>query len=277
MPTIRLENCVTCLKCVNDCPSDAIEIETGIISETCIHCGHCVAICPELAVIPDKGKVELQQSHTVTPQQFQELSANLRTCRSFLDKEVDPETLDKLIDNMRHCPSASNARPIKIAVIKSKSTIEKLNQATSSNLLKTISFLTSPLVKGVLKLISPKLNFSKLEVYKRKFLADKEPGSSQICHHAPLVLLFHAPEQKYGMAAADAYIWATYTSLYAGTLGLGTCFNGFIVNAMQRNKGMRKAFGLPEGNQVYASLLIGYPNVKYPNQTGREAPIFQMI
>jgi hypothetical protein len=74
------------------------------------------------------------------------------------------------------------------------------------------------------------------------------------------------------MAAADAYIWATYTSIHANTLGLGTCFNGFITNAMERSKAMHKSFGIPDGHQVYAALLLGHPKVKYINEAGREKP-----
>jgi hypothetical protein len=79
------------------------------------------------------------------------------------------------------------------------------------------------------------------------------------------------------MAAADANIWATYTSIFANTLGLGSCFNGFIVSAMSRSKAMRKEFGLPDKHQIYASLLIGHPKVKYTNEAGREKPGVNLI
>jgi hypothetical protein len=88
-------------------------------------------------------------------------------------------------------------------------------------------------------------------------------------------MLFHAPITKYGMECADAYIWATYTSIYANTLGLGTCFNGFITNAMDRSKSMRKEFGIPDGHRVHAALLIGHPKVKYIHEAGRDIPVAQ--
>ena len=79
------------------------------------------------------------------------------------------------------------------------------------------------------------------------------------------------------MASADAYIWSTYTSLYANSIGLGTCFNGFIVKAMERSKSMRKDYKIPSHHQVYASLLIGHPKVKYINEAGRTAPYQNII
>ena len=269
MPTIQLENCTKCLKCVKDCPSDAIDIDLGTINDSCIHCGHCVAICPESTVFPDEDVINRLHPPTVSPADFQHLSAGIRTCRSYMNREVDEETLNLLIENMKHYPSASNARPVEITIVKTEELVQKLNDQTAQNLIRTIRIFTSPLLMPILQLLAPKLDLPRLNNYKKRSIALQIPGSSLVCHHAPAVILFHAPVTKYSMAGADANIWATYTSIYANTLGLGTCFNGFIVSAMSRHKTMRKEFKLPAGHQVYASLLIGHPKVKYTNEAGR--------
>lgn len=272
MPTIKLEKCIKCLKCVNDCPSDAIDIDEGTINNTCIHCGHCVAICPESTVFPDAESIKKLNSNNFPPADFQHLSASIRTCRSYLSKEVDDEILGMLIENMKHYPSASNSRPIEITIIKTRDIIQSLDNQTAQRLIKTLKIITSPFLKPIIGFIAPKIEVSALNDYKNKFISRQTPESSQVCHHAPVVLLFHAPVSKYGMAGADAYIWSTYTSIYANTLGLGTCFNGFIVKAMDRSKSMRKEFKIPPNHNVYAALLIGHPKVKYTNETGREKP-----
>jgi len=277
MPTINLENCIKCMLCVNDCPSDAIDIEQGTINDNCIHCGHCVAICPESTVFPDEDVIKKLNPNTVLPGDFQNLSARIRTCRSYMNKDVDEGMLYMLLENMKHYPSASNARPVEISIIKTKEEIQKLNDTTARNLINTIRIFTSPLLMPILQLLAPKLDLPRLNNYKKQFIAKQVPGSSLVCHHAPAVLLFHAPVTKYGMAAADANIWATYTSIYANTLGLGTCFNGFIVSAMSRSKAMRKEFRIPSGHQVYSALLIGHPKVKYSNEAGRAKPKADLI
>jgi len=277
MPSIHLENCTQCLKCVKDCPSNAIDIEHGSINNNCIHCGHCVAICPESTIYPDEDIISKLQPSTVSPEDFQNLSAGLRTCRSYWEKEVDEATLNLLIDNMKHYPSASNARPVKVNIVKSPEIIQKLNDRTAEKLLSTISFITSPLLRPVLQILAPKLDLPRLNKYKKQYRKRHTPESSLVCHHAPVVFLFHAPVTKYGMAGADAYIWATYTSIFANTLGLGSCFNGFISKAMERSRSMRNEFEIPPGNQVYAALLIGHPKVKYINETGRKIPQARFI
>lgn len=278
MPTIQLENCIKCLLCVKDCPSIAIDIESGTINDSCIHCGHCVAICPEAAVYPDMDReiIKLEPSG-IRPADFQNLSAGIRTCRSYLDREPDGETLELLMENMKHYPSASNARPIEIIVVRSRELVEKLNDRTIQTLLNSVRLITSPLLMPVLKRLAPKMGLDRLASYKKQFEARQTPGASLICHHAPSVLLFHAPVNKLGMTHADAYIWATYTSLFASTLGLGTCFNGFIAIAMQRSKSLRRDFNIPDTHQVYAALLLGYPKVKYTNETGRGKPTVTLL
>ena len=277
MPVIKLENCTRCLKCVKDCPSNAINIDQGTINENCIHCGHCVAICPESTVFPDVGELKKLPSLKLSSVAFRDLSAGIRTCRSYKDKEVEEETLDLLVDNMKHYPSASNARPIEITFVKTRELVQRLNDQTAKTLLSSISLFTSPLLMPILQLLAPKIDLPRLKNYKMQFMARQKPGASLICHHAPVVILFHAPVSSYSMAGADANIWATYTSIFAHTLGLGSCFNGFIVMAMKRNKALRKEFKLPKNHQVYAALLLGHPKVKYIHEAGRARPKSELL
>lgn len=272
MPLIKLEKCIRCMKCVQDCPSDAIDIKKGSISESCIHCGHCVAICPESTIYPENGEITAITPPRFSPEGFRELSAGMRTCRSYRQKDVDEETLALLVENMKHYPSASNARPLEIKIIRTPEEIAKLDHQTASTLIKAMGLITSPFIMPLMQVLAPKLGLPRLKAYRKRFIARESPESSQVCHHAPAVMLFHAPASKFGMAGADAYIWATNTAIYASTLGLGSCFNGFITSAMKRNKKMRAEFGIPPGHEVYAALLLGYPKVKYINEAGRESP-----
>lgn len=277
MPTILLDKCIKCLKCVKDCPSNAIDIEKGDINKSCIYCGHCVAICPEKAVVPDFGAITPLKKANVTPADFEQLSAGLRSCRSYLDKPLPEEIILKLIENVKHYPSASNARPVQITVIRTAEKVQEINDKTTNSLIKTLQFITSPILKPILKVLVPSLNIESLSKYKAQFISRQKTNTSQVCHHAPVVMLFHGQTSKFGMANTDAQIWATYTTLLANTMGLGTCFIGFIIKAMERDKNLRNDFGIPKGHQVYASLTLGYPKAKYINETSREKPEYSMI
>ncbi len=272
MPVIELANCTGCLKCVKDCPSRAITIETGDIADTCIHCGHCIAICPERTVFPDQGEIVPLRPHSVTAADFSFFTAGIRSCRSYQSKEIPENLLVELVTNIKHCPSASNARPLQITIVRTTEKIQLLNKLTEDSLIKLISFVTSPFISLLIKLFAPKMDLRKLKRYQKSFLAQRKINDSLICHHAPAVLLFHGPSSKTGMLEADANIWATYTSLHANSMGLATCFNGFIVKALGKNGKQNHHFDLPESNRIYAALLIGYPKVKYKQECSRNGP-----
>jgi len=272
MPVIELSRCTKCLKCVKDCPANAITIDTGFISNNCIHCGHCIAICPEMTVFPDKGEIVPLRPNPVSAEDFNSLAAGLRSCRSYLSKEVPEDVLHQLVDILKHAPSASNARPLKVAIVHTPEKVQLLNDLTTESLIRIFSLVTSPFISPLIRLFNPGMDIRKIKSYKRSFVKKQKENKSMICHHAPAVLLFHGPVAKTGMLEADANIWATYASLHAHTMGLGTCFIGFIVKAFGKNGKQNHHFGIPESNRIYAALVVGYPKVKYKQECSREHP-----
>jgi ferredoxin len=277
MPVIDLDKCTRCLKCVKDCPARAIDIESGKIADTCIHCGHCIAICPEMTVFPEHGEIVPLNPHLVTADDFKSFTSGIRSCRSYQSKEVPENLLMELVSNIKHYPSASNARPLQITIVRTKDKIQLLNNLTEDSLIKLFSFITSPAISLLIKLFVPKMNIKKLKRYKDSFVEQKKSNNSMICHHAPAVMLFHGPVSETGMLEADANIWATYTSLYANAMGLATCFNGFIVKAFGKDSKHNHNFGMPKNHRIYAALLIGYPRVNYKQECSRESPKITLI
>jgi ferredoxin len=50
---VDVEKCNGCETCVEECPSEAIEMaeeKAGINAETCVDCGACVDACPSEAI-----------------------------------------------------------------------------------------------------------------------------------------------------------------------------------------------------------------------------------
>lgn len=61
---------------------------------------------------------------------FLELAKKRYSCRSFLEKEIEQEKIDKMLEVARIAPTAVNLQPQRILIIKNKSKIEKLKEAT---------------------------------------------------------------------------------------------------------------------------------------------------
>jgi len=64
---------------------------------------------------------------------------------------------------------------------------------------------------------------------------------------------------------------------YAYSLGLGTCYIGFLNLSLKYSKKLRKLVKLPENRMVYACLIIGYPAYKHLNTASRKKPVMAWI
>lgn len=62
--------------------------------------------------------------------EFLELAKKRYSCRSFLNKEIEKEKIDKILEVARIAPTAVNFQPQRILVIKDKNKIEKLKEST---------------------------------------------------------------------------------------------------------------------------------------------------
>jgi len=96
MPWIDEENCTACGICVDECPVDAIsmETETAVINmAACIRCGICHEICPQDSIRHDKEKIPDKVAENVlTTKKYMNL------CAQYLD---DINEKDKCLHRMK--------------------------------------------------------------------------------------------------------------------------------------------------------------------------------
>ncbi|HPY83111.1 MAG: nitroreductase family protein [Bacteroidales bacterium] len=270
--TLNIELCVRCKLCEQDCPTGAIHIDTQHISNSCIACGHCVAICPTAALLFDNKPVRTLQPQSITAKQFVSLSAHTRSIRHFTSQKISEHILNKLIENLAHCPSSSNNRPVQITIVTDSLTIQSIEKETLQILYTFFSKLTKPVPKFILSLFLTKKEQRKLAYYKHSFEKKIQSNKACITYNAPAIMFFHGKELKTQSLKADANIWATYTSLYAQTYGIGSCFNGFIVQADAQSKKIKHIVNIPKDHTIAACLLLGYPKHTYTHETMRNKP-----
>ena len=68
----------------------------------------------------------------------------------------------------------------------------------------------------------------------------------------------------------DCSYAAYHLVLASETLGLGTCFIGYITAAAGRHRAVREAVELPAGHQVYSTVAIGYSAEKFVRLVPRQ-------
>jgi nitroreductase len=152
---------------------------------------------------------------------FLELMQKRRSVRSFKDKEIPEEILDKILEAIRIAPSAGNIQSYKIKIIRDKETKEKLVKAS----------------------------------FGQKFIAEAPVVIAFLAH--PVEAKRHygdRGEQLYSIQ--DATI-ALYTAHLATTeLGLGSCWIGAF-----DNKSVLEAINVDRKKFICIGMLpIGYIN-----------------
>ena len=71
--------------------------------------------------------------------EFFEVVKNRYSCRKFSDKKVEDEKLNKILEAGIQAPTAKNAQPIKIWVLKSEEALEKIKSVNPFTWMKNVS------------------------------------------------------------------------------------------------------------------------------------------
>jgi nitroreductase len=255
------------------CPSyviDFIEEKVEIIrGEWCIGCGHCGAVCPTEAVLQEATSLENYPGRgsvpAISPETLKLLLRERRSVRKYSEVPVPKDILQKVLEAGRYAPTGSNSQNVHYIVLSSEERISQLKGLTLAFYEKIFSRVRGRLGSFLLLLIAGR----KTLAYLRESLPKVEyaygrmkTGKDILFYDAPVVILAHA--ESWDSSSSFNCSAALYNcSLMAHTLGLGCCFNGFLVNATNRDRKIKKWLGIPPDHKCYAALTLGYQKPKY--------------
>ena len=100
-------------------------------------------------------------------------------------------------------------------------------------------------------------------------------GRDRLFHGAPSVLLVTS-DKSASCPLEDGLLATQNILLAAHAAGLGSCLIGFAVEALRRDKSIRRASGIPDKEIVCSAIALGYPDESYRRVTGRR-PIVPRI
>ena len=136
--TIDREKCNQDGICISECPARIIQMDekggypvpSSDFEEYCIKCGHCVAVCPAGALRLDWLDPEdcrpLKKELSLTPEQAEQFLRGRRSIRTFKEKTVPRETLEKLLEMACSAPSAKNQQPWHWIVVQEPQEVRRL-------------------------------------------------------------------------------------------------------------------------------------------------------
>ncbi len=272
-PVVTAEDCIGCQRCAAVCPSFVLEMVEAkavvVRGDWCIGCQHCGAVCPTAAILHDGTALDSHPSKGETPATSPEILELLlrerRSVRLYTGDPVPERILNEILNAGRYAPTGSNSQNVHYTALTSPDQITELRKRTITFYERIFSRVRGPFGMFIVTLVAGR----KIAEYLRESLPKMEyanelirQGKDRLFHHAPAVILVHA--ESWDRSSSFNCSVALYNcSLMAHTLGLGCCFNDFLVNAVNHSSAIKRWLGIPADHKCYSAMTLGFPDVRY--------------
>jgi len=274
MIEIDSAKCTKCGFCVEVCPNYVLALGEGRkiqvrYPEQCCICGHCVAICPENALIHKEMSTEKFGDLLVTqisPESMRNLLLSRRSIRVFKEKPVPKELIEQLIEVAIHAGTSSNGQTENFVVIQDRKRLSELEKMVIEVLWdKGMKYLGGEIGR---KLAKTKIGDEMLrQAIPYHHIIENRRQNNQLAgmvfRNAPVVMVVHGLRTNF-MAHANCSIAARNMEIMAKTLGLGTCWVGFLsVAADLAKKKIERYLEIFDDHSIYGAIMVGYPKHEY--------------
>ena len=164
-----------------------------------------------------------------------------RSTRNYLDKPVEPELLEKILEAGRFAPSGGNSQTNHFIVVRDPAIKNKLVELVEA---------------AFAKMTYDENTYGSL----RNSISRAQKGGYVFCYNAP-VLIVVANQKNYGNNQADCAVALENMMLEANELNLGSCYINQLrwLNEEETLLSYLHELGMKEDERVYGSLSVGYP------------------
>jgi nitroreductase/NAD-dependent dihydropyrimidine dehydrogenase PreA subunit len=274
MIEIDLAKCTQCGMCFEVCPNYVLALGEGReiqvrYPEQCCICGHCVAVCPENALIHKEIPAEKFEDSLVSqipPEGMRDLLVSRRSIRVFKEKPVPKQVIEQLIEVGIHAGTSSNGQTENFVVIQDRKLLSELEKIVIDILWnKGMKYLGSEIGR---KLAKTKIGDEMLrQAIPYHHMIENRRQNNQLAgmvfRNTPVVIVIHGLRTNF-MAHANCSIAARNMEIMAKTMGLGTCWVGFLsVAANLAKKKIERYLEIPDDHSIYAAIMVGYPKHEY--------------
>jgi len=263
---INEETCNQCGTCAAECPRRLIALQEGRVPQpvaraetTCIGCGHCVVVCPSGSLnhrdVPLEKSPKIQKGLKIIPEQVEQLLKSRRSVRVFKNQPVSREIITRLIEDARYAPTGGNLQEVEWLVVDNRKELDRIEE------------LGIDWIQWVIKNLPQVSTMSNME----EKLERQKLEHNVFLRGAPVLIVTHAAKDI-PLATIDSANALSYLDLAANSLGLGTCWAGYVYMMVNSFHPVKAALALPEDHLTHGCMLLGYNKFKYQRIPLRKAP-----
>ena len=272
------EKCTGCGQCVAVCKDFDLALEDHKAKVLdghfgCFGCGHCMAICPTGAIEVFGRTLSPADLFDLPPKEqaasYDQLLALLqrrRSLREFKETEVADEVIEQILNAARTAPMGIPPSDVHAMVLNSREKVRTFSEDFCDHL-KSLKWFVSDWFLFLMRPFRSKATHTMFKDFIRPlfdaYIESMEKGVDLVSYDAPMAIYFYGSPYT---DPADPIIAATYATIAAESLGLGSCMIGGIHPCIQNGKSgkvFREKYGIKFACNSGIYMVFGYPRVHY--------------
>jgi len=273
--------CTGCGMCIKVCPSDTLTMigkKAVVTGEFSLGCGHCEAICPVNAVsvgFTDDNQLSFKnfkkpegwiKHGDFDIEKLVHLMMSRRSCRNYLEKEVDLTILEDLVKIGTTAPSGTNCQMWTFTILPDRKSVLKFGEGVLGFFKKLNKLSQNKFLRKTMKIFGkPELENYYNDYFEKvsERIEEYEKTGKDSLFHGAVSAIIVGSKKGASCPSEDALLATQNILLGAHSMGLGTCLIGFAVEAMKNDKKIKKTINALEDENIYSVIAIGYPDEKY--------------
>lgn len=270
--TLDTDRCIQCGACINTCTG--MVLKKGVdgypymISfekfgwNGCWRCQHCLAVCPQgaISIFRKNPANSLPLPEENIGSEVEKLVTGRRACRRYLDRNVSPEIIDRILSAMQNVPAGGNSNNVEFTVIDDKDKVKQLWNVVYSKMEENAQ-------RGIYT-----DSFNDFYYTKMKESEKTVRKNDMLFCGAPHLFIAHA--RCVGKWAEDykinCNIATAYFELLAQAHGLGAIIMSYPSDVITDNPEARAMIGIPKDHYMKLIVGFGYPEIKYHRGSQKE-------
>ncbi len=279
---INPETCTGCGLCAKVCSKKILKMDHRKVEVedypdwSCCQCGLCMSICPTQSILVEGlnyNEFETLPENDVDFTNLEKMLSSRRSIRSFRDRKVERDTLNKMISASAMPPIGAPPLNVQVLVLDEKKHLDELYLDTVRCWKKMMKSMKNPIYRIISRRVAGANQYHALTHHAlpsaRICCESSDKGKDAFTFKAPAIIFFHGSKLSVCIME-NCWLAASYATIAAHSLGLGSIFSGMIPPIINMNIDVKRKLGIPDENNIYSCLMLGYPAVEFKRKIPRK-------